>query len=154
MRRRLHNPRALPEGYRQGLITAITVLLGFSLAFFRFSGFEVPGTWSVRSIGSTGATVIAVALQIAALFRPPRFEDNDAAEYRKTVWWFIASVIALALGLLFAFVESFGAPAWIRRVAVNNFMGNVFIFLTDIVNDCYRSSAAKQSPLVRGHTCA
>jgi hypothetical protein len=32
-------------------------------------------------------------------------------EYRKTVWWFIASVVALALGLLFAFVESFGTPA-------------------------------------------
>ncbi|HET7633801.1 MAG TPA: hypothetical protein VFK51_03635 [Burkholderiales bacterium] len=105
------SPRALPEGYRQGLITAITVLLGFSLAFFRFWGFEVPGAWSIRSIVSTGATVIAVALQIVALFRSLRLEDNEAVEYRKTVWWFIASVIALALGLLFAFVESFGAPA-------------------------------------------
>jgi hypothetical protein len=105
------SPRALPEGYRQGLITAITVLLGFSLAFFRFWGFEVPGAWSIRSIVSTGATVIAVALQIVALFRSLRLEDNGAVEYRKTVWWFIASVIALALGLLFAFVESFGAPA-------------------------------------------
>ena len=28
--------RPLPQGYRQGIITAITVLLGFSLAFFRF----------------------------------------------------------------------------------------------------------------------
>jgi hypothetical protein len=105
------SPHALPEGYRQGLITAITVLLGFSLAFFRFWGFEVPGAWSIRSIVSTGATVIAVALQIVALFRSLRLEDNEAVEYRKTVWWFIASVIALALGLLFAFVESFGAPA-------------------------------------------
>ena len=35
--------RSLPQGYRQGIITAITVLLGFSLALFRFWGFEAPG---------------------------------------------------------------------------------------------------------------
>lgn len=104
-------PCTLPEGYRQGIITAITVLLGFSLAFFRFWGFEVSGTWSIRSVVSTGATVIAVVLQIIALFRSLRLEDNDAMEYRKTVWWFIASIIALALGLLFAFVESIVTPA-------------------------------------------
>jgi hypothetical protein len=39
---RQHRP--LPEGYRQGIITAITVLLGFSLALFRFWGFETPGS--------------------------------------------------------------------------------------------------------------
>jgi len=27
---------AVPDGYRQGLITAITVLLGFSLSFLRY----------------------------------------------------------------------------------------------------------------------
>jgi len=40
----------LPEGYRQGIITAITVLLGFSLAFFRFLTFEAPGEWTARSV--------------------------------------------------------------------------------------------------------
>ena len=34
----------LPPGYREGIITAITVLLGFSLAFFRFWGFEAEGS--------------------------------------------------------------------------------------------------------------
>jgi hypothetical protein len=101
-------PRAVPEGYRQGIITAITVLLGFSLAFFRFWGFEAPGSWTVRSVLSTGAVILAVVLQIIALFRSLRLEDNHEKEYRKTVWWFIASAIALALGLLFAFAESIG----------------------------------------------
>jgi hypothetical protein len=36
--------RPLPNGYQQGLITAITVPLGFSLAFLRFWGFERPGS--------------------------------------------------------------------------------------------------------------
>jgi hypothetical protein len=51
---------------------------------------------------------VAVVLQIIALFRSLRLEDNHEKEYRKTVWWFIASAIALALGLLFAFAESIG----------------------------------------------
>jgi hypothetical protein len=32
----------VPDGYRQGLITAITVLLVFSLAFLRFWGSKRP----------------------------------------------------------------------------------------------------------------
>jgi hypothetical protein len=97
--------RTPPQGYRQGIITAITVLLGFSLTFFRFWGFEAPGKWTVRSIPSTGALVVAVVLQIIALFRSLRPEDDAEDEYRKTVKWFIASAVALALGLLFAVVE-------------------------------------------------
>jgi hypothetical protein len=43
-------PKVVPTGYRQGIITAITVLLGFSLAFWRFWGFESPGNWTLRSL--------------------------------------------------------------------------------------------------------
>jgi len=99
---------SLPQGYRQGIITAITVLLGFSLTFIRFWGFEAPGTWTLRAVLSTGTLVIAVGLQIIALFRSLRLEDDDAKEYRKTVIWFIASAVALLLGLLFAVVEVSG----------------------------------------------
>jgi hypothetical protein len=59
----------LPVGYRQGLITAITVLLGFSLTFLRFWGFEAPGEWTLLAIFSTGILVSAVVLQLVALFR-------------------------------------------------------------------------------------
>ncbi len=100
----------LPQGYRQGIITAITVLLGFSLAFLRFWGFEATGQWSWRSAFSTGALVVSVILQIVALFRSLRVEDDDVREYRRTVIWFIASVCVLLLALLFAAVE-YGAPA-------------------------------------------
>ena len=42
----------LPIGYRQGFITAITVVLGFSLVFLRIWGFELPGEWDVTSTAS------------------------------------------------------------------------------------------------------
>jgi hypothetical protein len=90
----------LPEGYRQGLITAITVLLGFSLAFFKFWTFEAPGDWTARSVAATSTIALAVGLQIVALFRSLRLEDDSETEYRKTVRWFVASAVVLLLGLL------------------------------------------------------
>jgi hypothetical protein len=96
--------QALPEGYRQGIITAITVLLGFSLAFFKFWGFEAPGEWTARSIVAAGTLVVAVALQIVALVRSLRLEDNTPKEYRKTVVWFCASAVVLLVGLSIAVV--------------------------------------------------
>jgi hypothetical protein len=101
-------PPPLPAGYRQGIITAITVLLGFSLTFFRFWGFEASGQWTARSVVSTLAVLVAVSLQLVALFRSLRLEDDDPFEYRKTVVWFIASAVALVLGLLLAVVDFSG----------------------------------------------
>jgi hypothetical protein len=103
--------QSIPQGYRAGIITAITVLLGFSLAFLRFWGFEAPGKWTLRSVISTGILVLAVALQIFALFRSLQLEDDLVGEYRKTVAWFIASAVVLLLGLLLAVVEFSGVAA-------------------------------------------
>jgi hypothetical protein len=102
--------RPLPQGYRQGIITAITVLLGFSLAFFRFWGFEAPGEWTLRSIVAASTLLVAVLLQIVALVRSLRLEDDEAKEYRKTVAWFTTSAVVLLVGLLFATVVSAGTP--------------------------------------------
>jgi hypothetical protein len=103
--------QSIPQGYRPGIITAITVLLGFSLAFLRFWGFEAPGKWTARSVISTGIVVLAVALQIFVLFRSLRLEDDEVGEYRKTVAWFIASAVVLLVGLLLAVVEFSGVLA-------------------------------------------
>lgn len=99
-------PKVLPAGYRQGIITAITVLMGFSLAFWRFWGLEAPGRWTVRSMFPAVALLVAVCLQIVALFRALRIEDDEVPEYRKTVRWFLASVIALFVGLIGAIFDA------------------------------------------------
>jgi hypothetical protein len=98
-------PQPVPTGYRQGIITAITVLLGFSLAFWRFWGFESTGRWTLRSVFAAVALVVAVSLQIIALFRALRIEDDEVAEYRKTVRWFLASAVALLVGMLGAMLD-------------------------------------------------
>ncbi len=97
--------KPLPQGYRQGIITAITVLLGFTLGFFRFWGFESPGHWTLRSFIPATTLVTAVVLQIIALFRALNVADDDEHEYRKTVKWFIASAVILLVGMILALVE-------------------------------------------------
>lgn len=99
-------PQVVPSGFRQGIITAITVLLGFSLAFWRFWGLEAPGRWGTLAILAAAALLIAVALQIVALFRALRIEDDAVAEYRQTVRWFIGSAVALLVGLAVAMVDA------------------------------------------------
>ena len=104
--RALERRRApLPQGYRQGIITAITVLLGFSLTFFRYWNFEAPGEWTFRSVIPAGTLIVAIGLQIVALFRSLRIADDDENEYRTTVRWFIASAVVLLISLLTAVLE-------------------------------------------------
>jgi len=91
---------ALPLGYRQGLITAITVMLGFTLAFLRFWSFEAGGAWTRRTLVATTGLTLALVLQIVALVRSLRLEDEDPPEYRITVRWFVASIVVLGGALL------------------------------------------------------
>jgi hypothetical protein len=100
-----HRPRDLPQGFRTGLITAITVLLGFSLGFLRYWGFDAPGDWSTLSVLPGAGLFLAILLQIVALYRALRLEDEAEDEYRKTVRWFIASAVLLLLGLMAALWE-------------------------------------------------
>ncbi|MCY1220600.1 hypothetical protein D9M68_438710 [compost metagenome] len=103
-------PQLVPSGYRQGIITAITVLLGFSLAFWRFWGFESTGHWNMRAVFAAISLLAAVSLQIVALFRALRIEDDAVEEYRKTVRWFIASALALLTGLAVAMIDAALSP--------------------------------------------
>jgi NO-binding membrane sensor protein with MHYT domain len=96
--------RGVPDGYRAGIIIAITVFVGFSLAFLRFWAFEAPGEWTPRAILVTAALVIAIALEIYALFRALRVADHDPREYAQTVAWFMGSAIVLLIGLTLAAV--------------------------------------------------
>ncbi len=103
--------RPPPQGYRQGLITAITVLLGFSLSFLRFWGLEAPGEWTPRSMSAAGAIVIAIAMQVVALSRSLRVADDDEEEFARTVGWLRASAIVLLVGLGLALLIDPGAGA-------------------------------------------
>ena len=92
----------LPQGYRQGFITANTVMLGFTLAFLRFWGFEAEGKWTYKSFIAAIGLTVALLLQVTALLRSLRIEDDDVAQYRITVRYFIVSVVVLVASLVVA----------------------------------------------------
>jgi len=92
----------LPTGYRQGIITAITVLLGFSLLFFRYFDFELTGEWTVFSVIAAILMALSILLQFVALWRSLQVEDDDETEYSITLRWFLSSMILLIVSLAMA----------------------------------------------------
>ena len=83
--------RGLPTGYRQGVISAITVVLGFSLVFLRFWGFELEGNWDATSVASAVVIGISILGQLVTLWRSLQLEDDVPVEYRKTLRWFLGT---------------------------------------------------------------
>jgi len=92
-------PRGLPVGYRQGVISAITVVLGFSLVFLRFWGFELEGEWHPTAVVSACLMGLSILGQLVTLWRSLQIEDDQPAVYRKTLRWFAGSTLILLLGL-------------------------------------------------------
>jgi len=90
----------LPQGYRPAVVTAITVVLGFSLLFLRYWNFELPGAWSPASVIAAILMALAIVFEIVSLWRSLQVKDDDEQEYAKTLRWFLAACILLLLSLL------------------------------------------------------
>src|ERR1700733_12990894 len=96
----------LPVGYRQGIISAITLIMGFSLLFLRYWNFEAPGVWSRASIAAAMLLVLAILIQFVTLWRSLQVKDDDEREYRQTLRWFLGSVVVLFASLFLAVLAS------------------------------------------------
>jgi ABC-type Fe3+-siderophore transport system permease subunit len=90
----------LPQGYRQGLVTAITVFLGFSLSFMRFWGIESPGHWTWESVLCAGLFGVGILVELWALFRSLELRDDDAVRYTATARWFFGGAIIVIVGVI------------------------------------------------------
>ena len=93
-------PNEIPNGYRQGFVTAITIFLTFTLAFLRFWGFEAPGDWWWGSIAVALLMVLSLALQIYALWRALSLHDDKPAVYTQTVRLFMVAIASLVTSLV------------------------------------------------------
>jgi hypothetical protein len=92
----------LPAGYRQGVVSAITVVIGFSLLFMRYWGFEATGRVTRLSVAAGLLLLAAILLEFYALWRSLQLEDDDESEYRITLRWFVASVGVLLVSITVA----------------------------------------------------
>jgi hypothetical protein len=98
----------LPVGYRQGIITAITVLVGFSLLFFRYWDFELSGAWTLPALIATLLMAVSILLQFVSLWRSLQIKDDDETEYNITLRWFLASILTLLASLAIAGISMSG----------------------------------------------
>src|SRR5262249_10484202 len=86
----------IPTGYRQGFITAITVLLTASLLYFRFSAFETgSGDWTTLGAVSVFLLGISVFIQLSTLWRALQPDDERKRVYKITLRWFASAVLLL-----------------------------------------------------------
>jgi hypothetical protein len=91
---------SLPQGYHESLVTAITVLLGFSLYFVRYWGLENPGDWSRSGAFTLSVAVIGVVIELVALFRSLDVRNDEPLAYRRTVRIFFVGVMTFIVGVL------------------------------------------------------
>jgi uncharacterized membrane protein len=96
------DPNYIPPGFRSGVITAITVLLGFSFLFLRSWVFELPGEWTVSSAIAAILLLVAIMLELTTLWRSLQLKDDRVAEYRLTLRWFLVSIVVLLISLVTA----------------------------------------------------
>jgi hypothetical protein len=86
------------------MITAITVIIGFSLSFVRYWAFEAPGDWTVRSVFALVVLLIPIVAEIYTLYRALLVADDDEATYTITVKWFIGSICGMLVSVSLAAV--------------------------------------------------
>jgi hypothetical protein len=98
----------LPAGYRQGVISAITVVIGFSLVFMRYWNFEVTGRLTYTAVAAALVLMVALLLEFYTLWRALQPEDEQVSEYRNTLRWFMASVAVLFVSVTIAALATTG----------------------------------------------
>src|SRR5262245_15247546 len=93
---------ALPHGYREGLVTAITVFLGFSLSFVRFWNFEHAGEWTWGGVIPACIVAAGIVVQLVALYRSLELLDDEPTRYAATVRYFFVGIVVVVVGVVIA----------------------------------------------------
>jgi hypothetical protein len=91
----------LPAGYREGVVTASTFLLGFGLAFARFWAFA-PGVWTPSNLLEGIPLLVGVCLLLWALFRALDPADEGHRHYSTTRHILLLGITLMFLAVVIA----------------------------------------------------
>ena len=109
-------PRLAPE-FRNGSLTAISVLVGFSLSFLaRWAG--TPGHWQALDLIAVALIVVGSALQIFALGSMLFLSSMVVANYERAVRIFLVGLGIVAVGVALAILGEISASG--SRVSSDN----------------------------------
>jgi hypothetical protein len=91
-------PASIHPLFRNGSLTAISVLVGFSLSFLsHWAG--TPGQWHVADLIAVTLIVIGIGLQIWALSSMLFISSLIAEKYMRAIRLFLAGLAIVALGI-------------------------------------------------------
>jgi len=98
---------AVPAGYRPAIVTGSTVVLTFSLVYFKFIVFELDnGPWTPLWVGAAGLTAASIFTQFHTLWRALQLRDEWAGSYNMTIRWFGVGLLTLIGSLILSTVAS------------------------------------------------
>jgi hypothetical protein len=83
-------------------VTAITVLLGFSLSFLRFWSFEIHGEWSWKGVVPACLLAAGILVQLVSLHRALDLRDEAPVHYAATVRIFFTGIAIVVAAVLVA----------------------------------------------------
>lgn len=98
----------LPSGYRQGLMTAISIITGFTLSFVRYWSFEDKSNWNEVNISISMIMILSLLMQFAAFTRALSPADSILKNYNKTLRIFLSSVVILIFAVFSGAIYSAG----------------------------------------------
>ncbi|MGO4570725.1 hypothetical protein [Microvirga sp. 2TAF3] len=94
-------PQKIDSIFRSGSITAISVVVGFSLGFLsRWSG--LPGSWSASDFFAVAAITLGIVVQIKALIDLLSIRSLFLQHYNRSIRIFVAGLILVAIGVVAA----------------------------------------------------
>lgn len=94
-------PATIDAIFRNGSLTAVSVVVGFSLTFLtRWAG--VPGAWDTVDLVALAVLVPGIACQIAALTRLLSIRSLRLAHHDRSVTVFLAGIVLVTLGIALA----------------------------------------------------
>lgn len=100
-------PARIEATFRSGTLTAVGIIVGFSLGFLtRWAG--VPGAWSNFDFAGLVAIVAGIAAQMAALVMLLSVNSLLLANYNRAVRVFTAGLILVAIGVILAVFVDIG----------------------------------------------
>ena len=101
--------------FRNGSLTAIGVVVGFSLGFLsRWAG--LPGDWSRSDLIAVTLITAGIGLQINALANMLSITSLVLSRYNRTIQIFIAGLVLVAFGVIAAiFADLLGYTATVLR---------------------------------------
>jgi hypothetical protein len=96
-----HEQKSIDSTFRNGSITAIGVVVGFSLGFLsRWSA--LPGEWSTSDLLSVALITLGLALQVKSLADLLLISSLQLKRYNRSVRIFLTGLILVSLGVILA----------------------------------------------------